>query len=41
LEIDTNRGLVLVWMVQHDGFPGDGGDAFKVFKRAADQRFGR
>jgi CubicO group peptidase (beta-lactamase class C family) len=41
LEIDTNRGLVLVWMVQHDGFPGDGADAFNIFKRTAGQRFGR
>jgi CubicO group peptidase (beta-lactamase class C family) len=27
MNVDTKRGLVTVWMVQHNGFPGDGGKA--------------
>ena len=32
---DTQRGLILVWLVQHAGFPGEGGKAQGVFKQAA------
>jgi CubicO group peptidase (beta-lactamase class C family) len=32
---DTERGLILVWLVQHAGFPGEGGKSQDVFKRAA------
>jgi len=35
LQIDRKRGLVLVWMVQHNGFPGDGGKSQDAFRRAA------
>ena len=34
MQIDRKRGLVLVWMVQHNGFPGDGGKSQEAFKRA-------
>ncbi len=32
---DTARGLILVWLVQHAGFPGEGGKSQEAFKRAA------
>lgn len=31
---DTERGLIFVWLVQHAGFPGDGGKAQDAFKAA-------
>ena len=31
---DTERGLIFVWLVQHAGFPGEGGKAQDVFKTA-------
>jgi len=36
---DTERGLILIWLVQHAGFPGDGGKAQGVFKQAAIDEF--
>jgi CubicO group peptidase (beta-lactamase class C family) len=36
---DTERGLILVWLVQHAGFPGEGGKAQGVFKKAAIDTF--
>jgi len=35
MQIDRRRGLVLVWMVQHNGFPGDGAKSQDAFKQAA------
>jgi len=32
---DTARGLIFVWLVQHAGFPGEGGKAQDAFKQAA------
>ncbi|MBN2295783.1 MAG: beta-lactamase family protein [Pirellulales bacterium] len=32
---DTGRGLILVWLVQHAGFPGQGGKAQGAFRQAA------
>jgi CubicO group peptidase (beta-lactamase class C family) len=40
MQVDTQRGLVLVWMVQHAGYPGDGGKAKGEFMRAAGAAFG-
>jgi CubicO group peptidase (beta-lactamase class C family) len=37
---DTERGLVCVWLVQHGGFPGEGGKSQEAFKRAAIEAFG-
>ena len=37
--IRTKDGLVLVWMVQHQGFPGKGGQAQGEFKKAAVKEF--
>ena len=35
MSVDTQRGLVTVWMVQHAGYPGDGGNAQGAFNKAA------
>jgi hypothetical protein len=40
MEIDSQRGLITIWLVQHAGFPGQGGQALGVFKHAAMARFG-
>ena len=39
MNIDAKRGLITVFMVQHAGFPGDGGKSLGAFKRAAEGRF--
>ena len=41
MEIRFQQGLVLIWMVQHNGFPGDGKKAQNVFKNWAKERFGK
>ena len=33
--IDTQHGLIFIWLVQHAGFPGAGGTSQEVFRRAA------
>jgi CubicO group peptidase (beta-lactamase class C family) len=38
--IDAKRGLILVWMVQHAGFPRDGHKARETFHKAAEAEFG-
>lgn len=38
---DTQHGLIRVWLVQHAGFPGEGGKAQGVFMKAAVESFGR
>ncbi len=35
MTIDRQRGLILIWMVQHAGFPGDGNKSQEAFKQAA------
>lgn len=40
MTVDTKRGLVLVYLVQHAGFPGDGGKAQDAFRQAANAKFG-
>jgi len=40
MEIRPKQGLVMIWMVQHSGFPGDGGKAQGAFKTWALQRYG-
>ncbi len=39
MTIDPQHGLLLIYMVQHAGFPGDGGAAQGAFSNAAHQRF--
>ena len=41
MEIYPAKGLAIVWMVQHGGFPGEGGKAQGVFKNWAFERFGK
>ena len=37
MTIDTKRGLVTVFLVQHAGFPGNGGQAHGAFRKAAEE----
>ena len=41
MEIRPADGLVLVWLVQHGGHPGEGGKAVGVFRDWARNRFAR
>jgi CubicO group peptidase (beta-lactamase class C family) len=41
MEIRRKDGLVLIWMVQHGGFPGEGGKAQGVFKNWARKTFAK
>ena len=41
MNIDANKGLITIWMVQHAGFPGDGNKSQEAFKRAAEAMFGK
>ena len=40
MSIDAKRGLITVFMVQHNGFPGNGGQSLAAFRKAAEQQFG-
>lgn len=40
MTIDPDRRLILVFMVQHNGFPKDGGKSHEAFQKASRQRFG-
>ncbi|HLJ55910.1 MAG TPA: serine hydrolase domain-containing protein [Chthonomonadaceae bacterium] len=40
MSIDSNRGLITVWMVQHAGFPNNGSEAQGAFRKAAEAAFG-
>jgi CubicO group peptidase (beta-lactamase class C family) len=40
MTIDSNRGLITVFLVQHAGFPKDGGKSHSAFQQAAMERFG-
>ena len=39
--VDPGRGLVTVFMVQHSGFPGNGGQSHAAFKQAAEKEFSK
>lgn len=41
MQIDRKRGLVIVWMVQHNGFPGNGSKSQDAFKQAATDWFAK
>lgn len=41
MEIYPKKGLVIIWMVQHGGFPGKGGSAQGIFKTWALKHFGK
>jgi CubicO group peptidase (beta-lactamase class C family) len=36
---DTAKGLILVWLVQHAGFPGEGSKSQNVFRKTALETF--
>jgi len=38
-QIDTKNGLIFVWLVQHAGFPGEGGKSQDAFRRAGLAKF--
>jgi CubicO group peptidase (beta-lactamase class C family) len=40
MNIDTKRGLITIFMVQHAGFPGDGNKSQAAFRKAAEEQFG-
>ena len=41
MEIQLGKGLVTIWMVQHGGYPGKGGQAQGAFKQWAYEKFGK
>lgn len=41
MTIDPQRGLITVFLVQHAGFPGDGGKSHSAFVKAANDAFGK
>ncbi len=41
MEVRPSKGVAIVWMVQHSGFPGEGGKAQGVFKNWALEKFGK
>lgn len=41
MEIHPAKGLVIIWMVQHSGFPGNGVSAQGVLRNWAMERFGK
>jgi hypothetical protein len=36
MTINTARGLITVYLVQHCSFPGEGGNSLAAFKQAAE-----
>ncbi len=41
MAVDPGRRLVTVFLVQHDGYPGDGDRAYPAFVKAAEEAFAR
>jgi CubicO group peptidase (beta-lactamase class C family) len=41
MTIDRYRGLITIFLVQHAGFPGNGGQSYDVFKKVAEKEFGK
>lgn len=39
MSIDSKTGLITIWMVQHAGFPGEGGKSRGVFEKVARDEF--
>ena len=39
--IDTEHGVILIWLVQHAGFPGAGGTSQELFRQAALKQFSK
>jgi CubicO group peptidase (beta-lactamase class C family) len=36
---ETDKGLIMIWLVQHASFPGEGGKAQDAFRKAAREKF--
>jgi CubicO group peptidase (beta-lactamase class C family) len=41
MSIDSKRGLITIWLVQHAGFPNDGYKSVGAFKNAAEEIYGK
>ncbi|QVL34834.1 beta-lactamase family protein [Telmatocola sphagniphila] len=41
MSVETKPGLVLVWLVQHAGYPGKGGESQGAFRQAAYKEFAK
>jgi hypothetical protein len=41
MTIDTNRGLITLFLVQHAGLPKDGDKSHGTFQKAVLERFGK
>jgi CubicO group peptidase (beta-lactamase class C family) len=41
MSVDRQCGLVLIFLMQHAGFPGDGGKSRDAFTRAALEKYGK
>ena len=41
MTVDPAKGLITVYLIQHSGFPGEGGKAHGEFRKAADQLYGK
>ena len=41
MSVDSKRGLITVWMVQHNGFPKDGAKAQGAFRSTAEKLFAK
>jgi CubicO group peptidase (beta-lactamase class C family) len=41
MTIDAKHGLIMIFMVQHAGFPGEGGKSHGAFQKAAEKQFGK
>ena len=40
MNIDSNRDLITIWMVQHAGFPNNGDQSAGVFRKTAQEQYG-
>jgi len=38
MSIDSKRGLITIWLIQHAGFPGNGNQAHGTFKHVAEEQ---
>ncbi len=41
MSVERDHGLIYVFMVQHAGFPGNGGTSYEAFRKAATEEFGK
>ena len=39
MNIDSNKGIITIWMVQHAGYPNNGDQSFGAFRKAVDEKF--